>query len=276
MADIESTVQSHYSRQQSMLARIEAALVSAGGDAQKLRVEDLWPFDQLHGRGIIATREHAERAGLKAGMHVLDLGCGIGGSSRYLATLGCRVTGLDLTPEFIAVAQTLTERCGVADRITFRVGNALELPFADASFDHVWSHNVTMNIQDKRRFVAEAARVLKAGGHFSLAEVEAGPNGQPAFPVPWASDASSSFLVTPDEMRSVIEGAGLRLVAQGDRTADMIAYGREMAARIGRGEQPMQANHVLFGEDFTPRARNMTQAFRDGKAVEQFILAAKI
>jgi ubiquinone/menaquinone biosynthesis C-methylase UbiE len=273
---IENTVQAHYGRQHQMLARIEAALAAAGIDPRKPRPEDLWPYDQLHGRGILATREHAERAGVRAGMELLDLGCGIGGPSRYLASIGCRVTGVDLTPEFIDVARTLSERCGLADLITFQVANALDLPFADASFDHVWSHNVTMNIGDKARFTAEAARVLRPGGHFSLAEVEAGPNGAPTFPVPWASDPSSSFLVTPEEMRRIVEGAGLRIVAQEDGTAAAIANAREMAARIERSERPLQANTVLFGDDFMPRARNMTQAFREGKAVEQFILAQKV
>jgi SAM-dependent methyltransferase len=276
MSNLEATVQGHYARQQDMLARIEAALTAAGVDPQRPKLEELWPYDQLHGRGIRATREHAERAGVRAGIQVLDLGCGIGGASRYLASIGCRVTGIDLTPEFIDVARTLTERCGLADRITLRVANALDLPFDDASFDHVWSHNVTMNIKDKAQFVAEAARVLKPGGHFSLAEVEAGPNGQPTFPVPWASDPSWSFLVTPADMRRSIEGAGLRIVAQEDGTAAALAYAREMAARVERGEKPLQANNVLFGDDFTQRGRNMTQAFREGKAVEQFILAAKV
>ncbi|HET7847954.1 MAG TPA: methyltransferase domain-containing protein [Pseudolabrys sp.] len=275
MPDIESTVQSHYGGR-PLLARMEAALAANGIDPLRPKPEDLWPYDQLHGRGIIATREHAERAGIKAGMHVLDLGCGVGGASRYLAALGCRVTGIDLTPEFIDVARTLTERCHLADRIDYRVGNALDLPFADASFDHVWSHNVTMNIQDKAGFVGEAARVLKPGGHFSLAEVEAGPSGQPAFPVPWASDSSSSFLVSPDEMRTVIEGAGLRIVAQEDGTAAVIAYGREMSARIERGERPLQTVGVLMGDDFPQRARNMAEALREGKAVVQFMMAAKV
>jgi SAM-dependent methyltransferase len=275
MIDLETTVQGHYAGQHDMLARIEAALAADGVDPQRPKPEDLWPYDQLHGRGIDATREHAERAGIKAGMQVLELGCGIGGSSRYLASLGCRVTGIDLTPEFIEVARTLTERCGLADRITFRVANALDLPFADASFDHVWSHAVTMNIADKTGFVGQAARVLKPGGHFSLAEIEAGSAGQPTFPVPWANDASSSFLATPAEMRRIIESAELRIVAQEDSTAAAVAYMREMAERMGRGERPTQRNDVLLGENFMLRARNMAQAYREGRAVEQFILAKK-
>ena len=275
MSNVESTVQTHYGRH-GMLARIEAALAAAGVDPQRPKMEDLWPYDQLHGRGIAATREHVERAHIRGGMHVLDLGCGVGGTARYLASLGCRVAGIDLTPEYIDVARALTERCGLADRIDYRACSALDLPFPDASFDHVLSHNVTMNIADKAGFAAEAARVLRPGGHFSLAEVEAGPAGVPTFPVPWASDPSSSFLVSPAEMRAAIEGAGFRIVAQEDGTAAAVAYGREMAARIERGEQPLQFNAVTMGDDFAERGRNMSRALREGKAVDQFILAERI
>ena len=92
---------------------------------------DLWPFDQLYSRG--ATRDHAERARIQAGMYVLDLGCGLGGASRYLgAECGCRVAAIDLTPKFVEVARILTARCGLADRVEIRQANALALPFQDA------------------------------------------------------------------------------------------------------------------------------------------------
>lgn len=275
MSNIESTVQGHYGRS-GMLARVEAALAAAGIDPQRPKLEDLWPYDQLHGRGIAATREHAERAHIGSGMQVLDLGCGIGGSSRYLASLGCRVTGIDLTAEFIDVARTLTERCGLGDRVDFQQCSALDLPFADGAFDHVFCHNVTMNIPDKPRLAAEAARVLKRGGHFSCVEVAQGPAGPPDYPLPWASVATASFLATPDEMRRAIESGGLRIVVQEDTTAAAVAYGLEASQRAKRGESALQVNGVVMGDDFMTRARNMSQALREGQAVDQFILAEKV
>ena len=71
---------------------------------------------------------------------MLDVGCGIGGPSRYLAsTFGCRVTGLDLTPEFIALAGMLAQRTRLADKVSYRHGDALDMPFPDASFDLVFA-----------------------------------------------------------------------------------------------------------------------------------------
>src|SRR5919198_1020837 len=101
-----------------ILGRVIAFLLERGIDPEHPTYQDFFPFDQLHGRGIEATREHIGRAGINSSMHVLDLGCGVGGCSRVIAaTCGCRVTGIDLTPQLIEVARELTRRSGMADRI---------------------------------------------------------------------------------------------------------------------------------------------------------------
>src|SRR5438105_5816583 len=79
-------------------------------------------------------------------------------------TYGCRVNGIDLTPELVETGRVLTERCKLADRVVLQVGNALELPYPDEAFDVVWCQNVTMNIADKAGFLAVVYRVLKRGG----------------------------------------------------------------------------------------------------------------
>jgi len=273
MTDTASTVQSHYGRG-DLLDRILAALKESGVDPEQPRHRDLFPFDQLHGVGVVATRDHAERAALSAGMYVLDLGCGVGGCSRYLAVeRQCRVIGIDLTPEFVAVARDLTRRCGLD--IEFRQANALALPFPDETFDHVWCHNVTMNIPDKKGLAVEVARVLKRGGRFSCVEVAQGPAGAPAFPLPWAMDASSSFLATAEEMRAALVAGGLRIVQQLDLTPTSLAYAREAAERVARGEPSPFRNGIVMGDDFAPRARNSAASLAAGKLVDQFILAER-
>jgi hypothetical protein len=275
MDDAAGKVQAHYGRG-GLMDRIVAALQEAGIDPEKPRYQDLFPFDQLHSVGIVATRDHAERAGLRPGMQVLDLGCGVGGSSRYLAAeRQCRVTGIDLTAEFIEVARELTRRCGLAARIAFREADALSLPFPDESFDHVWCHNVTMNIPDKKGLAAEVARVLKRGACFSCVEVAQGPAGAPSFPVPWAMDASTSFLATPEEMRAAIEAAGLRIVQQLDITPSTLAYAKDTAERVARGEAPPLRNAAVMGEDFATRVRNSSIGFAERKLLDQFILAER-
>jgi SAM-dependent methyltransferase len=263
-------VERHYT-QGKLLDRMFAALRAAGVDLDRLRPEDLYPMDQLHGGGLGATKEHARRAGIARDMHVLDLGCGVGGSSRYLAaTIGCRVTGIDLTREFTEVAVELTARCGLAGKASFRQANALDLPFEAASFDHVWCHNVTMNIPDKRRFASEVARVLKPARRLSCVEVSRGPSGAAiVFPVPWARVAAHSFLVTPEEMRAALEAGGLRIVEQSREVSAGPA-----PAPAASATSPL-TNAVIMGDDMPERMRNSARSARDGATLSQFILAEK-
>ena len=121
-----------------ILDRVIAFLRERGIYPEHPTYQDFFPFDQLHGRGIEATRDHIDSAGINSSMQVMDLGCGVGGCSRVIAaTCGCRVTGIDLTPEYIEIARELTRRCGMADRIEFRQADALDLPFAEGECSNV-------------------------------------------------------------------------------------------------------------------------------------------
>jgi SAM-dependent methyltransferase len=261
MIDVEAVVQRYYG-DRPVLQRIDDALRGAGVDPERPSHRDLWPFDQLHSRGIVATREHAERVRIQAGMYLLDLGCGLGGSSRYLATeRGCRGAAIDLTPSFVEAARLLTARCGLAERIEFRQANALALPFEDGTFDHVWSYAVTMNIADKEGLGREVARVLKSGGRFSCNEIARGSGEAPAFPLPWASDEETSFLVSPTEMRAALEACGLSIIEQVDLTANRLEEA---------GRRP-----VIERDDFSLRLHNLQSCLANGRLVAQFILAEK-
>jgi SAM-dependent methyltransferase len=261
MTDVEATVQRYYG-DRPVLQRIDDALRAAGVDPERPSHRDLWPFDQLHSRGIAATREHAEHARIQAGMYVLEVGCGLGGASRYLAAeCGCRVAAIDLTPNFVEVARILTARCGLTDRVEIRQANALALPFQDDTFDHVWSYAVTMNIADKEGLGREVARVLKPGGRFSCNEIARGSGGAPVFPQPWADDEVSSFPVSPAEMRAALEAGGLSVLEQPDLTA----------TRLGEtGRHP-----VIQHDDFPLRQHNLQSCLADGRLIAQFILAEK-
>src|ERR1700730_7339731 len=128
MSDLEAVVQRYYG-DRPVMQRIEGALRAVGIDPERPSHRDLWPFDQLHSRGIAATREHAQRAGLRPGVYVLDLGGGLGGVSRYLAAeCSCRVAAVDLTPNFVEAARILTARCGLAEQIEVRPANGLSIP----------------------------------------------------------------------------------------------------------------------------------------------------
>jgi SAM-dependent methyltransferase len=171
------------------------------------------------------------------------------------------VAAIDLTPNFVEVARILTARCGLAERIEFREANALALPFQEGTFDHVWSYAVTMNIADKEGLAREVARVLKPGGRFSCNEIEQGAAGAPVFPLPWADDEASSFLVSPAVMRTALEASGLSILEQVDLTA----------TRLGdTGRRP-----IVERDDFPVRLQNLQSCLADGRLLAQFILAEK-
>jgi len=242
---------------------ILGALTAAGKDIERLSPDDLAPVDEFHTRGRAATIELARMLSLTADDHVLDLGCGIGGPSRYLAnTFGCRVTGLDLTPDYIRVAAMLAERTGLSDKVTYRQGDALAMPFADGSFDVVWSQNVVMNIADRDRLYREVCRVLKPGGRYAFADIVAGNGGPLHYPVPWAEGPSTSFLLSADATRGKLASAGLQITAIVDQTADAIV---QQTARTQVAAAPSALGvHILLGPRAGTILKNSIRNFQDG------------
>ena len=205
-----SGLESHYSAR-DIEARILAGLRAAGlNPEQRLSPAELAALDHFHTGGLRATRELLEVAQVAGGERVLDIGSGLGGAARLLASaVGCRVDCIEMSPDYCAGAVLLNRLTGLDDLIEVHRGSALELPFADDSFDVVWMQNVGMNIADKRTLYSEIARVLKPGGRYVFQEMAAGDAATSYFPLPWATDPGDSFLVSADEMRSVLDGCGL-------------------------------------------------------------------
>lgn len=197
-------------------------LAAMGKATARLTPDDLAPLDQFHGGGKGSTTRLARLAGLGPGLSVLDVGGGFGGPARTLAAeFGCRVTSIDLTESYVRAAVMLTARLGLGAHVEHRIGDALALPFDDESFDVVWTQNSGMNIADKRRLYAGFHRVLRPGGRLATQEPMAGPVQPPIFPVMWATDASTSFLRPPAEMRALIEEAGFAARAWEDVTDEI-------------------------------------------------------
>ena len=254
--------------------RIFAALAASGADVDHMTIDDLAPVDGFHIRGREATKELVELTRIVAADHVLDAGCGIGGTSRYLAhAAGCRVTGVDLTGEYVDVARLLSERVGLGERVSFRQGNVLELPFDDAAFDVVWTEHVQMNIADKAGFYGELFRVLRPGGRLAFHDIFAGPEGEEYLPVPWAEEASISHLVPIEELRSLLGAAGFSQLVWEDKTA----ASSEFFVKRFAGEQEDGASaiglHVLMNNPEI-KFRNLLRNLKDGRiCVAQAVMA---
>src|SRR6266516_6800310 len=249
MADARA-VEAHYARR-SLGDTILAALREAGKDLEHLTPDDLAPVDEFHSGQRNATVRLAQLARVSGAEDVLDVGCGIGGPSRFLAkAFGCRVTGLDLTAEFVEVANMLAHRTGLAGKVTYRQGDALDMPFSDASFDLVWSQNAAMNIADRDRLYGEMRRVLTPTGRLALQDVAAGPGGEAYYPTPWANDKSISFLVTPQATRAALERIGFRVLAWHDSTQEALEQQLARAKALEGGSLPPLGLHILIGEAY--------------------------
>ena len=228
---VTSRVRDHYGTP-SLSERVDAALVRAGLSEGPIDWSALAPIDEFHTGGLAATREVVSALDPAAGDQVLDVGSGLGGPARLIAAQReCDVTGIDLTPEFVEVAQRLTERTGLSDRVRFVCADALELPFDDAAFDAAVTLHVAMNIADRARLYAEIRRVMRPGGRFALYDVVAGEGEPLTFPVPWARDPDTSFLLTGEQTRAAVAAAGFEEVSFADRT-DTVVQGARFWARI--------------------------------------------
>jgi ubiquinone/menaquinone biosynthesis C-methylase UbiE len=269
-------VLTHYNRG-NLLSRLNAALMEDGFDPDHPSMEALAPYDQFHGRGLEATLEIAELMQASPADHILDIGSGIGGPARYFANcFGCSVTGIDLTPEFCDVARHLTRLLDLEDRITFELGDALAMPFSDASFDGSYSMNVSMNIADKRAFYREIHRVLKSGAWLVLSEVAKGEGGNLDYPTPWAASACTSFLSTPEETRRGLLGAGFDVIRLRSTLEEARAFSVRSRAMVERGEKPPhRAVMLIHGEIASQAMANTSRGLSEGRIIPIEVLARK-
>lgn len=257
MPSVTDSVVEHYAGSVDLAASIAAALDAAGIDRLGMATTALAPVDEFHIRGRAATVEIAEALQVNASSRVLDIGSGLGGPARTIAEVtGAHVTGVDLTPAFCAAAAELSEWTSLGDRTAFLVGDATALDLPDDHFDAAFTVHVAMNIADKAAMYREARRVLKPGGRFVVYDVLRGPGGDVQYPVPWARDASMSFLASMVEMPRLLASAGFTVIGQTDSSPESLAWFEAKVSRLSESSAPPVTFATFLGAEYPQMARN--------------------
>ncbi len=240
--------------------QILTALGNAGKDLDNLTRADLGTFDEFHIGGLAETRILISKIpDFQQGSKVLDMGSGLGGPARTLADeFDCEVVGIDLTQEYVKAATVLTERVGLSDKITFKQGDVLDMPFEDNSFDVVWTQFVGMNIEAKQTFYEQAYRVVRDGGYLAFHEVMAGENDGLIFPVFWADVAEVNHLRSPETVQEILADVGFEQIEWVDLTQASVEFFEKMlTARKQQTEKPPLGFNIFVGEETPLKAQNI-------------------
>ena len=275
MEKIETIVREHYSVG-DLAKRILDGLVDAGVDLERLTIEDLAVIDEFHIGGREATKYIISNLSLSANEHVLDVGCGIGGAGRTVVSLvGCRVTGIDLTPEYVEVAKILTKLTGLDGKADFKTASALAMPFDNEVFDAALTIHMSMNILDRDALYREVYRVMKPDALLCIYDVMKKGDEPISFPVPWAETSKSSRLVKAEEMPSLLENAGFEVCKVEDRSEFAFDYFKRRLAAVNNGPSSL-GPHVIMGTTAREKFQNINRNMESGRIAPVMVLARRI
>lgn len=264
----------HYSHG-SLIKAVEAGLASLGKTPATITMEDLAPIDEFHIGGRKASEQFLDQLALSADAHVLDVGCGLGGAARFVAArYGSRVSGIDLTAEYVETGQIMSRWLGLDERVSLQAASALATPFADAAFDAAYMLHVGMNIEDKAALCAEVSRVLRRGGCFGVYDVMRTGEGALSYPVPWASSAKLCAIATPNDYKQALQSAGFELVRERDRRDFALGFFDGLRAKFAAGAPPL-GTHVLMGETAPEKVRNMIDNIAAGRIAPVELIARR-
>jgi ubiquinone/menaquinone biosynthesis C-methylase UbiE len=246
----------HYARS-NLITAIREGIAALGKTTATVTIDDLAPVDEFHIGGRVATDELVAQLHLTAADHVLDIGSGLGGAARFIAhRYGCRVSGIDLTRDYVEAGALLCRWVGLERHVSMHHADALAIPFGNETFDAAYMLHVGMNIEDKIKLFAEAARVLRPGARLGIYDVMRTDDGELAYPVPWAQTEESSALARPEQYRDALTSAGFSIRAQRDRREFALAYFSGLQAGAA-GAKSRLGLHTLMGDRRPEQVSNM-------------------
>ena len=272
----QAEVSRHYTHGR-LIDAVSGGIVALGKTIDTVSVDDLAPVDEFHIGGRRASEEFLDQLGFSAQMHVLDIGCGLGGAARLVASrYRSRVTGIDLTAEYVDTGNSLCNWVGLDERVSLQLGSALAMPFAERSFEAAYMLHVGMNIEDKEKLASEVARVLRPRSVFGIYDVMRTGPGELAFPVPWAMSADLSAVAEPERYKTALEKAGFSIIAERSRRDFALAFFAELRARAAAsGGPPPLGLHVLMGKSTPEKVQNMIENISRDRIAPVELIARK-
>jgi ubiquinone/menaquinone biosynthesis C-methylase UbiE len=271
----ETHVTDHYARS-DLIAAIQDGIFRLGKTPHTVAVDDLAAVDEFHIGGRRATRELLEQLPLTAADHLLDVGCGLGGTARFaVVTTGCRAVGIDLTPDYVEAGTMLCQWVGLDDRISLHHASALSIPFPDATFSAACMLHVGMNVEDKVKLFLEIGRVLRPGAPLALYDVMREADGELDYPLPWASGPATNALASSTEYREALRLAGFTIERMRNRKNLALEHFAGQQAPTSGGSSPLSL-HLLMGDRRQDQVRNMISALVRGLLHPVEIIARKI
>ncbi|MDH3987104.1 MAG: class I SAM-dependent methyltransferase [Gammaproteobacteria bacterium] len=273
---MKNSVAAHYTHGQ-LLERIVSGVEAIGKTPATVTVDELAPVDEFHIGGRQASEDFISQLELSADDHTLDVGCGIGGTSRFVASrFGCRVTGIDLTPEFVSAGQSLCDWVGLSGQVELHQGDATAMPFTDQSFDAAFMLHVGMNIANKAGLFAEVYRLIKPAGVFGVYDVMQTSDEPLSYPVPWSSVPGTSALATRQQYTEALELAGFDVLKIRDRREFAAEFFAETRRRVEQaGGAPPLGVHIAMGESAPVKISNMVENIAAGRISPVEIIAVR-
>ncbi|MGK7927502.1 MAG: class I SAM-dependent methyltransferase [Spirulina sp.] len=223
-----------------------------------------------HGGSMAATRELISLCHIESGQAVLDVGCGMGATSCYLAkATNCRVVGVDLLEKAIEQSRERAKAEKVTDRVEFKVADARKLPFEDSLFDAVISESVNVFFADKREAISEYMRVTKSGGYVGINEITWLKPPSPEVEG-YLKRAIYAEALDAKSWTKLMEEAGLQEIVSSPHPFDIPVNTKGMFELYGgwRIFQGMLKMLVLFVRD--PKARGFLKSGTGGISKDMF------
>lgn len=272
----EDIVTGHYTHG-GLFDAICAGTSALGKSIDEVCTDDLAPVDEFHIGGRVATREFLDQLDIKEDFHLLDVGCGIGGGSRFASeTYGCQVTGVDLTPEYIATGNRLSQSVRLDKKVCLRESNATALSDEASTYDGAYMLHVGMNIESKASLASEIFRVLRPGARFGIYDVMRTGDGELIFPVPWAQDEAGSSVESLETYTAALEQAGFRVVATRNRRDFALNFFKQLKANAASANGPPPLGlHILMGATAPVKVKNMVENISRGVISPVELIAEK-